>query len=124
LAYREGCFVKYKTVSEHKLVATTYIDNPKNKKNILHLDRDKTNNYRTNLKWATHKESLEYHYISTKVINKRNRLLSVEDVKQVKKYIEDGKSCCRLAKKYNVSATCIINIKKGTSWKNIESEVK
>ena len=48
----------------HRLVALTFIENPKNKKTVNHIDGDKTNNKLANLEWATYSEN-QIHYIKT-----------------------------------------------------------
>lgn len=41
----------------HRLVAETFIPNPNNYRYIDHIDRDKTNNCVTNLRWCSAKEN-------------------------------------------------------------------
>jgi hypothetical protein len=43
----------------HRLVAIHYIPNFENKKEVDHIDRDKTNNRIENLRWATRQEQNE-----------------------------------------------------------------
>ena len=48
---------KRKTIYAHRLVAETFIPNPENKKQVCHLDGDRTNNCVDNLCWSTAFES-------------------------------------------------------------------
>ncbi|HHX60343.1 MAG TPA: hypothetical protein GX707_06350 [Epulopiscium sp.] len=48
---------KHKSYSVHRLVAEAFIQNPKDKREVNHLDENKLNNHVSNLKWATSKEN-------------------------------------------------------------------
>tara|TARA_R110000822_G_scaffold251423_1_gene378276 strand:+ start:226 stop:672 length:447 start_codon:yes stop_codon:yes gene_type:complete len=41
----------------HRLVATAFLPNDDNKPCVDHIDRDKTNNHVSNLRWVTHSEN-------------------------------------------------------------------
>jgi hypothetical protein len=47
-----------KFFSVHRLLGICFIPNPENKPCIDHIDRDRTNNKLSNLRWATYKENV------------------------------------------------------------------
>lgn len=51
--FKNGVGTRFKV---HRLVAETFIPNPENKPTVDHIDRDRTNNNISNLRWATYKE--------------------------------------------------------------------
>lgn len=56
-----------KTHKVHRIVASTFIENPECKSEVNHIDEDKTNNTIINLEWVTPQENSEHsnskHYI-------------------------------------------------------------
>lgn len=46
-----------KCIYIHRLVALHFIENPENKPYVDHIDRDRTNNHVSNLRWATNSEN-------------------------------------------------------------------
>ena len=46
-----------KKIFIHRLLAIAFIDNPENKPLVDHMDRNRTNNNLSNLRWATHLEN-------------------------------------------------------------------
>ena len=49
-----------KTFKVHTLVANSFITNHENKKEINHIDEDKTNNLVSNLEWVSHNENINH----------------------------------------------------------------
>ncbi len=50
---------KDKLIRVHRLVGIHYIPNPENKKDVDHIDRNKSNNHVSNLRWATRSENMQ-----------------------------------------------------------------
>lgn len=49
-----------KRISIHRMVASVFIDNPKSKPCVNHIDNNGLNNKTDNLEWCTHKENMAH----------------------------------------------------------------
>lgn len=65
----------YKHMYIHRLVAEAFLNNPKNKKTVNHINGDKTDNYIANLEYSTISENVQHAYDS----GLRKRKISNED---------------------------------------------
>ncbi|MGY6561497.1 MAG: HNH endonuclease [Luteibaculaceae bacterium] len=128
---------KRKTVGilVHKLVAMYFLPNSNpDRKYVIHLDFNKTNNKASNLKWATAKEMSDHNYESAtyresrkalkeyQKMPKDGRKLTLAQAKLLKKKIMDPNRKTRykmLAKQFGVSEMAIYRMKRGENWDKI-----
>ena len=105
----------------HRLVAQKYIPNPNNKLQVNHKNGIKIDNRVENLEWVTNQENRLHavknglHLTGSKCPYSK---LNEDDVI----YILQNKTLSnkQLAAKFNVSASCIYDIRTGRSWKQLK----
>lgn len=96
----------------HRLVAAAFLgDNPNLQVN--HKDQNKTNNRLNNLEWVTCQENRIH---SIKLQNHNTVKLTVDDVLNIRKELNQGIKPTTLAKKYKVHVSGIYNIKRRDTW--------
>jgi hypothetical protein len=71
------------TKTVHRIVAETFIPNPKNKKTVNHIDCNKKNNKIENLEWLTNKENMR-HAFDNGVFDERNKkaILNIKHMRE------------------------------------------
>lgn len=133
LNYRKDGYVTYATkiggrkgiakcFRIHRLVATHFIDNILNKREVNHIDGDKTNNKVSNLEWVTAKENIK-HYLEElngleKISNRRQTQATLTDENVIiarEQYI-NGLSQRAIAKILNVSRDSVGRAIRGYKW--------
>jgi len=62
-----------KTFKVHRLVCLNFIENPENKSDVNHKDKNKINNNICNLEWMTHRENNIHRCIGTKMTSNKNK---------------------------------------------------
>ncbi len=116
----------------HRLVAEYFINQPSENHTVVgHLDYDKFNNRKSNLKWMTPEENYKHQRFSPNVIASKTYAdgrrkessgatkLSVTKVMLIKKLLNEGKLIRHLAKQFKVTETQISRIKNGVNWAEV-----
>lgn len=109
----------------HKLVAEHFLE-----KNdgiyVIHLNYDKTDNRVENLKWATKREKELHQFNNPKweaIVKKRSKnigKLNEGKVKIIKRQLRNNRTRIKMiAKRFGVSDTQILRIKKGENWSSV-----
>ena len=122
-----------RTLLVHKLVAEIFLEKPSEAHIfIIHLDRNKRNNFPKNLKWVTKEEWWAHWKKSPQVQEsiKKNLIspkhegmkLTSTDVIRIKRMINDPKrknTMKRIAKMFGISEMQVYRIKRGENWKHV-----
>jgi predicted XRE-type DNA-binding protein len=106
----------------HRLVALTFIPNPKNKKTVNHINGIKTDNHVSNLEWNTHSENC-LHSFRLELQNnsgeknpraklKEKDILEIKDLLNSKKFKQ-----YEIAELYKVKPATISHISTKRIWK-------
>jgi len=109
----------------HKLVALSFLDNPKNYNEINHIDHDKKNNRVNNLEWITRSENIKHSYQSRdpktyKGSGNKMSKLTEEQVIQMRKDREvSNLTYKQLAEKYFVGITLVGYIINNKVWRHV-----
>lgn len=53
---------KVRALTVHRIIATTFIDNPENMGDVNHKDGDRKNNCVSNLEWCTRSQNIKHSY--------------------------------------------------------------
>lgn len=112
----------------HRIIAEAFIDNPKNKGEVNHIDGNKDNNKTSNLEWCSRSENVKHafelklHKTLKGELNNKSKL-NKKDVNSIRRiYKESNITQTELAKKYNVTSANIHSIVNFKTWKDVENE--
>lgn len=97
----------------HRLVAKAFLANPLNKKNVNHINGDRTDNTLENLEWVTSKENVLHSYLygKRKVCKKvpKNTLLTDFQISQIDT-LRTLYTVNQIAKLFNIEYQSLKNI--------------
>ncbi|MCX2680947.1 NUMOD4 domain-containing protein [Galbibacter sp. EGI 63066] len=114
----------------HRAVAELFIENPFQKRFVIHKDFNKTSNRMDNLAWVNRKELTEHNSKSPKMIAAKEKRkthrtytkLTEAKVKLIKRKINDPNRRTRLkmiAKQFGISEMQLYRIKSGENWGSV-----
>jgi hypothetical protein len=112
---------KRKSQLFHILIATSFIPNPNNYPIVNHKDNDRTNCHYLNLEWCTQGHNLKHAYkTGQKKWTVGNSKLKVWQVKAIRLFADyEFYSLAQIANFYDVSKSCVKNIKYRQIWRNV-----
>ena len=114
---------KIKRFSVHRLVCEAFLSNSENKPQVNHKNGIKTDNRAENLEWVTLSENMIHAYKNNLLVRKGDKhsqnKLSVIDVFEIRKLLQQGLTQSEIAQKYGVIRQTISCIKIGKSWSHI-----
>ncbi|MEM6842980.1 MAG: NUMOD4 domain-containing protein [Bacteroidota bacterium] len=107
----------------HRLVAGAFLDQPSDgHKYVVHLDYDKQNNSRYNLRWMTEPELNEHNNHNPAILRSRTTgyKLTESDVRIIKRLLKSNKTrLSMIAKRFNITHTQLNRIRSGENWGNV-----
>lgn len=112
---------KRKTFCIHRLMAETFIPNPKNYKCVLHKDDDKDNNSLNNLYWGSYKMNCKDRIRNSGIESMRqNTRLTETKVLEIRSIYDQGWATQQeLADAYGVVQTTIQHVVARSTWTHI-----
>ena len=115
-----------KTTSKtiHRLVLTSFLDQPPKKEFVNHIDGNKKNNKLSNLEWVDKSENAKHSFRLGLSKPTRGELSGVsklkeKDVLDIKRRALSGELAKSISNDYNISNATVYQIKNGKRWAHI-----
>jgi len=105
----------------HRLVGQAFVENPKNKPQINHLDSNRINNHFSNLEWCTHYENFQHAARNGRMAHgerhwkakvTKGDVVKIRELRKTKKLRE-------IAEIYDMQVHAISCICRKATWKHI-----
>lgn len=117
-------------IAVHRLVAMMFIPNPKNKKEVHHIDHNHQNNQASNLMWVTDEENIRFEYIDGIEHSKPDQYgennpsnkYSEEQIHDVCKLLDQNKTPKEIGLITGIPRITVSMIKAGEQWTQISSQ--
>ncbi len=107
----------------HRLVAKAFVARPSDDcRFVAHIDFDKKNNSRYNLKWMSEQELNEHNNENPAILKSRTTgyKLTEADVRVIKRLLKSNKTrLSMIAKRFNITHTQLNRIRSGENWGNV-----
>jgi hypothetical protein len=107
----------------HRLIAISFIPNSENKIQVNHIDGCKSNNFISNLEWATLSENRQHAYrtgLQKGAIGNKQKSSKLNNEKVLEiRAIGKNKTLLELSKIYNVKFQTISKVLNRNTWKHI-----
>jgi len=123
---------KYLAFLFHRMVAEYFIKQPSPAHDyVIHLNHNKTDNTKENLRWATREQMFEHNKTNPRVIAAKRKVaehpelyarfrkLNLKQVVTIKKLLADPNrklTYKQIAEKYGISEMAITRMKRGENW--------
>lgn len=111
---------KKKTLLVHRLVSEAYIKNPENKREVNHIDGDKSNNNSKNLEWSTRLENAS-HARKTGLyqLGEDREVSKLDDIKVLTIRTMTHLRGKDFGKLYGVAENTVLCARRGKTWKHL-----
>ena len=115
-------YIHRKTIRVNRLIAQTFIPNPNNYPDVLHVDGSRDNNNVSNLVWGTavmNAADRERHGRTAHGSQKPMSKLTEADIPKIWEHLNAGVSLKKTAEAFKVSKKLILLIKQKKIWTHV-----